>query len=65
MATTLTPSHPQFTFLFLAVRRAELRSLPHREAVIAPDEISARRLLARDYVLSFAGRLPVQEASHV
>ncbi|MFJ5322457.1 host cell division inhibitor Icd-like protein, partial [Pectobacterium parvum] len=43
MATTLTPSHPQFTFLFLAVRRAELRALPHREAVIAPDEISARR----------------------
>ncbi|QHP55530.1 host cell division inhibitor Icd-like protein [Pectobacterium carotovorum subsp. carotovorum] len=65
MATTLTPSHPQFTFLFLAVRRAEVRALPHREAVIAPDEISARRLLARDYVLSFAGRLPLRSTRHV
>ncbi|WP_409161709.1 host cell division inhibitor Icd-like protein [Pectobacterium sp. B2J-2] len=65
MATTPTPSHPQFTFLFLAVRRAELRALPHREAVIAPDEISARRLLARDYVLAFAGRLPLRSTRHV
>lgn len=65
MATPLTPSHPQFTFLFLAVRRADLRALPHREAITAPDEISARRLLARDYVLAFAGRLPVQGGRHV
>ncbi|MGM3190059.1 host cell division inhibitor Icd-like protein [Dickeya dadantii subsp. dieffenbachiae] len=65
MAATPIPSHPQFTFLFLAVRRAELRALPHREAVIAPDEISARRLLARDYVLSFAGRLPLRGTRHV
>ncbi|ASY81919.1 repressor [Pectobacterium polaris] len=65
MSSTPTETHPQFTFLFLAVRRAELRALPHREAVIAPDEISARRLLARDYVLAFAGRLPVQGVSHV
>ncbi|WP_224718520.1 host cell division inhibitor Icd-like protein [Pectobacterium versatile] len=65
MATTPTSSHPQFTFLFLAVRRAELRALPHREAVIAPDEISARRLLARDYVLAFAGRLPLRSTRHV
>lgn len=55
----------QFKFLFLAVNRANMSSLPHRETVTAPDELTARRLLARDFVLLFAGRIPVQEANHV
>nr|WP_232486572.1 host cell division inhibitor Icd-like protein [Pectobacterium parmentieri] len=49
----------------MAVRRADVHAVPHRETVIAPNERSARRLLARDYVLAFAGRLPVEGARHV
>jgi hypothetical protein len=30
---------------------------------VADSERSARRLLARDYILAFAGRLPVQEVA--
>ncbi|MER3384072.1 host cell division inhibitor Icd-like protein [Pectobacterium aroidearum] len=64
MATIPTLPYPLFTFLFLAVRRADLRALPHREAVTAANEHHARRLLVRDYVLVFAGRLPVAEVHH-
>lgn len=60
MATTPTPSHPEFTFHFLAVRRSDLNDRPHRESVNAPDETTARRMLARDFVLLFAGRVPSQ-----
>ncbi|MGO2143928.1 MAG: host cell division inhibitor Icd-like protein [Serratia bockelmannii] len=61
MATTRYTQHsPQFVFYFLAVRRADLNAVPHRESVTAPDELTVRRLLARDFVLLFAGRVPVQ-----
>ncbi|WP_323639987.1 host cell division inhibitor Icd-like protein [Pectobacterium polonicum] len=65
MVAIPTQTHPEFVFLFLAVRRADVHAVPHRETVIAPNEHSARRLLARDYVLAFAGRLPVEGARHV
>ncbi|GKW16401.1 MULTISPECIES: host cell division inhibitor Icd-like protein [Brenneria] len=65
MSSTPTQTHPEFVFLFLAVRRTDVHAVPHRETVIAPNERSARRLLARDYVLAFAGRLPVEGARHV
>jgi len=65
MVATPTLSHPEFTFHFLAVRRADLRDTPHRESVTAPDEITARRLLARDFVLLFAGRVPSRGVRHV
>lgn len=64
MATVRVFSRPLFTFLFLAVRRADLRALPHREAVTAANEHHVSRLLARDYVLVFAGRLPAREVSY-
>lgn len=64
MVATPTPSHPEFTFHFLAVRRSDLHDTPHRETVTAPDELTARRLLARDFVLLFAGRVPVQGVQH-
>ncbi|KYT66952.1 Ash domain protein [Escherichia coli] len=64
MATTPTPLHPEFTFHFLAVRRSDLNDRPHRESVNAPDETTARRMLARDFVLLFAGRVPAQGVSH-
>ena len=60
MMTTPTPSHPQFVWLFLAVRRSDVLDRPHREEVTAPDYNTARRVLARDYVTAFAGRLPVR-----
>ena len=59
MATTLTPSHPQFVFVFAAVRRAD--RTPRMLRTVAGDEHAARLSLVRDYVLSFAGRLPVAE----
>lgn len=65
MVATPTPSHPEFTFHFLAVRRSDLNDKPHRESVTAPDELTARRLLAGCFVLCFAGRVPAQEARHV
>ncbi len=61
MATTLTPSHPQFIFVFAAVRRADRKPRICMLRTIAGDEHTARLSLVRDYVLSFAGRLPVAE----
>ncbi len=63
MATTLTPTHPTFCFLFAAVRRSALTASPRMVRTVADSEHNARRLLARDYVLSFAGRLPVKAAA--
>lgn len=63
MATAYT-NPPYFTWLFLAVRRSDLKSKPHRESIVAPDEGTARKLLAGTYVLSFAGRIPFAEAHH-
>lgn len=65
MAITPTPSHPKFTFIFLAVRRTDLNDRPHRKSITAPDELTARQLLARDFVLLFAGRVPAQGVCHV
>ncbi|RYM53859.1 host cell division inhibitor Icd-like protein [Serratia proteamaculans] len=60
MATILTPTHSKFCFLFAAIRRTALTATPCMLRTVADSEHSARRLLARDYILSFAGRLPVQ-----
>ena len=61
MATTLTPSHPQFVFVFAAVRRADRTPRICMLRTVAGDEHAARLSLVRDYILSFAGRLPVTE----
>lgn len=61
MATILTPSHPQFIFVFAAVRRADRRLRIRMLRTVAGDEHAARLSLVRDYILSFAGRLPVAE----
>jgi hypothetical protein len=61
MATTLTLSHPQFVFVFAAVRRADLKPRICMLRTVAGDEHAARLSLVRDYILSFAGRLPVAE----
>ena len=61
MATILTPSHPQFIFVFAAVRRADRKPRICMLRTVAGDEHAARLSLVRDYILSFAGRLPVAE----
>lgn len=61
MATTLTPSHSQFVFVFAAVRCADRKPRICMLRTVAGDEHAARLSLVRDYVLSFAGRLPVAE----
>lgn len=61
MATILTPSHPQFVFVFAAIRRADRKPRICMLRTVAGDEQTARLSLVRDYVLSFAGRLPFAE----
>lgn len=67
-AMVATPLYvcPQFTYLFLAVRRADLCAIPCRLKITASSEKYARRTLAKDFVLAFAGRLPctTQEVRH-
>lgn len=65
MATVLASSHPEFTFLFLAVRRADCGAQPLAVRVNAGTERAARAQLISDYVLYFAGRLPVCQRREV
>lgn len=55
-----TQTRPKFQYLFLAVCRSDLNAKPHRESVTAHSEQDARRSLAGQFVLSFAGRIPAQ-----
>ncbi len=64
MASTLAPTHPQFVFVFAAVRRTERTRRVFMLRTVAGDEHAARLSLVRDYILSFAARLPVAEAAH-
>lgn len=64
MATILTASHPEFVFVFAAVRRTDRKPRICMLRTVAGDERTARRTLVREYVLSLAARLPLAEASH-
>jgi Ash protein family len=64
MATIPTPSHPEFVFVFAAIRRADRKPRICMLRTVAGDERTARRSLVREYVLSLAARLPVTEVSH-
>ena len=64
MATILTPSHPKFVVVCAAVRRADRKPRICMLRTVAGDEHAARRSLVRDYVLSFAARLPVAGVCH-
>lgn len=57
-----TQTRPKFQYLFLAVCRSDPNAQPHRESITAYSEHDARRILAGQFILSFAGRLP--EVSH-
>lgn len=56
------PARTQFKFLFLCVKRADITARPCRLEATAADERSARRMFSREFILLFAGRLPVPAA---
>ncbi len=61
MATILTPSYPQYVFVFAAIRRTDTQPRICMLRTVACDERSARLSLVRDYVLSLSARLPAGE----
>lgn len=65
MATVPALSHPEFTFVFLAVRRTDRDARPRPVRVIADCEHAARLKLATEFILSFAARIPVKSAGEV
>lgn len=48
------------TFIFVAVRRADVNSKPQRLKITANTELEARAKLAKEFVLVFAGRINLQ-----
>ena len=60
MASIPAYFHSEFTFLFLAVRRADCTSRPFPVRTTACNEHDARLRLVADFILCFAGRLPVE-----
>lgn len=60
---SLTPN--KFIWRFLAINRAERQAKPCRLSIEATSEQEARKILAPHFILSFAGRLPIPEVSHV
>ncbi|OAT22838.1 host cell division inhibitor Icd-like protein [Proteus myxofaciens] len=59
-----TPTQTQFKFLFLSIKRSDTTAKPCRITVTAPNEHDARLMLVRDYILSFAGRLPAKAVAN-
>jgi len=59
MTTVLTCSCPKFTFIFAAVRHTDRAARPCMLRFAAKDERTARANFVHDYVLCFAGRVPV------
>ncbi|WP_176602260.1 host cell division inhibitor Icd-like protein [Serratia marcescens] len=55
-----TQTHPEFTWRFFALARAELNGEIYRLSVDATTEQEARRVLAPHFILSLAARLPVR-----
>lgn len=58
MATVPALLHPEYTFLFLAVRRIDGKALPAPVRITARNERDARLQLITEFVLCFAGRIP-------
>ncbi|MFJ3458821.1 host cell division inhibitor Icd-like protein [Scandinavium goeteborgense] len=55
---------PLFEYRFMALSRLDVHAKPCRMAIKAISEQEARRQLAGQYVLSFAGCLPVLVVKH-
>lgn len=56
---TPTQTHPKFLWRFMALSRADMNAKPCRLSVEATSEKEARKILAPNFILSFAARLPV------
>ncbi|EPO2451651.1 host cell division inhibitor Icd-like protein [Providencia rettgeri] len=52
-----TPTHIQFKFLFLSVKRSDTTATPCRLEATAPNEHDARLQFSNDYQLYFAGQI--------
>ncbi|WJW81969.1 host cell division inhibitor Icd-like protein [Moellerella wisconsensis] len=52
-----TPTHIQFKFLFLCVKRSDTTATPCRLEATAPNEHDARLQFSNDYQLYFAGQI--------
>lgn len=65
MATIPALPHPQFTFVFLAVRRSDYAARPFAVRTVATCERAARLKLVADFVLSFAARIPMNNFGEV
>ena len=65
MATVPALLHPEYTFLFLAVRRIDGKALPVPVRITAHTERDARLQLITDFVLCFAGRIPFRATGEV
>ncbi|PHI32640.1 host cell division inhibitor Icd-like protein [Budvicia aquatica] len=59
MTATPTQAHPKFLWRFMALSRADMNAKPCRLSVEATSEKEARKILAPNFILSFAARLPV------
>lgn len=52
-------------FLFASVKRSDPKAKPAMIRVVACSEREARRELAKEYVLSLAARLPMEQVRYV
>lgn len=52
------------TWIFAAINRSQLSCRPVMLRITATDERSARSRMAADYILLFAGRLPLHGGLH-
>ncbi len=64
MTATPTQTHPKFLWRFMALSRADMNAKPCRLSVEATSEKEARKILAPNFILSFAARLPVPGVRH-
>ncbi|HEA3247856.1 TPA: host cell division inhibitor Icd-like protein [Pasteurella multocida] len=49
-----------FTYIFIGILRTDLSNQLHKLRTPAKSELQARKQLARDYVLVFAGKIPLK-----
>ncbi|WP_439295251.1 host cell division inhibitor Icd-like protein [Lonepinella sp. BR2882] len=55
-----------FTYIFIAIKRTDLTNQFHKIRIQAESEQQARKLLAKTYILFFAGRInPTHKRSHM
>lgn len=51
-------------FIFATIKRSDIKAKPAMMRITASSYKEARQQLIRDYVISFAGKVPVREVNH-